>query len=154
MFDATSFAGVQELFCPNPSTNVVPGIENRITSPTAIQAAISTDGASYAQNASYTFSPLSAGTWHWYLVVRKGTTITYYMDGVKIGQLTGVGTLFADSANPAQIGYYSSSNPFWVTSYLDEIGVWNATAAGYPCPDITDFIGYSSGYPSRRMIVG
>ena len=78
-------------------------------------------------------SALNTG-WHHMAIVRSGTTITPYLDGVAGTSATGVGTI-NDSATSLQIGTMASGSTSW-KGWIDEfrlsVGVARYTAAFTP----------------------
>ncbi len=72
-----------------------------------------------------TNSVVTAGSWHHYAVVRNGTTITLYVDGVSVGSATLSGNL---SDGNLLIGQpFNASSNF--NGLIDEFRVLNGTAA-------------------------
>lgn len=73
-------------------------------------------------------SSITANTWHYFTVVRNGTTFTAYIDGVAGTPDTGVTGAVATSANAAAIGIYSGSNTLPFTGYLDDLRITKGLA--------------------------
>ena len=73
-------------------------------------------------------SSITANTWHYFTVVRNGTTFTAYIDGVAGTPATGVtGAVFL-SANGAAIGIYGATTQYPFTGYIDDFRVTKGLA--------------------------
>ncbi len=73
-------------------------------------------------------SSITANTWHYFTVVRNGTTFTAYIDGVAGTPATGVtGAVFL-SANGAAIGIYGGTTQYPFTGYIDDLRITKGLA--------------------------
>ena len=73
-------------------------------------------------------SSITANTWHYFTVVRNGTTFTAYIDGVAGTPITGVTAPVATSATGASIGIYSVTSQYPFTGYMDDFRITKGLA--------------------------
>ena len=73
-------------------------------------------------------SSITANTWHYFTVVRNGTTFTAYVDGVAGTPATGVTAPVATSATGASIGIYSVTSQYPFTGYMDDFRITKGLA--------------------------
>ena len=73
-------------------------------------------------------SSITANTWHYFTVVRNGTTFTAYIDGVAGTPITGVTAAVATSAIGASIGLYSVTGQYPFAGYIDDFRITKGLA--------------------------
>jgi hypothetical protein len=124
-------------------------------SPNQWQVSIATASGSWFAQA--TIGNESASTWYDIIVTRIGGTVTAYLNGVPTVVTSSLGsTALYNAGGPVYIGSTAYSSLTWFNGNVDEVAVWNATAAGYVVPKISDLYN-SSGAPAlpqtRRLVV-
>jgi hypothetical protein len=96
----------------------------------AVQFGSPTSNMLYLENGTtrITTSGISPndGYWHHHAVVRNGSTVTYYIDGISRGTYTT--TLNLSSGDTARIGEYSATSGYNIDGYLSNFRFVNGTA--------------------------
>ena len=78
-------------------------------------------------NVITTSTAISTNTWQHHAVVRNGSTLTIYLDGVSIGSTTNT-TTFGAGSQPFYIGWNGINNQQNTTGYISDMRVVNGSA--------------------------
>lgn len=70
------------------------------------------------------YSSPTTNAWHHYAAVKSGTTITIYIDGLYVGQITGV-TSIMNEAQPIRVGGDSIAGEYPFQGYIDDFRITN-----------------------------
>ena len=92
------------------------------SSPTAAYAGVWLNGTEYLLQPNSTASNLN--TWVYWVLTRKGNTLTLYRNGVQIGQRTDLPAT-ATATMSGSIGAQGGSN-YFLTGRIDEVAVYNS----------------------------
>jgi hypothetical protein len=115
---------------------------------TGWQLNYSLTGSSWAATTHGGSVPSTTGSWYHAAVIRSGTNLTLYVNGVATVSYTGVsGSLYNGGYNSYILNYGPGNQTYGCNCYFDEFTIWNGSLG--PVPTISQL------YPqTRRMIVG
>jgi hypothetical protein len=97
--------------------------------PTAISLRLAGQGGASMANYNTTVTP-SVSTWQHWAVVRSGTTVTWYQDGIACGTTTGVSTNVTDTNTtaPMYINYAQTWSYVGPACYIDDLRITKGIA--------------------------
>ena len=103
------------------------GLTLQIDSSGTLSISASTSGSSWALAGASLGSGYSASAWMHVAVVRSGTTITGYRNGVNTGTQTLSGSIFVATGYPATIGSANDTNQEF-NGYIDDLRITKGIA--------------------------
>lgn len=150
-----SLAGETSLISTSFSTSPYFGIRFRVTSGGALYFGFSTDGGSTLNRTVTSATGLIvANQWYHVAAVRIGSVIRLYIDGVQVGETTGVsGSIYYATRDPVQIGVDFSSHGtpasrYYLNGYLDDIRITKGVARY-----TADFTPPAAEFPSNQCTI-
>jgi hypothetical protein len=82
----------------------------------------STDGANWAINSAVATGTLSSNTWYHFAMVRSGTSVKYYLDGVASATVSSLSGSLMTTSTPTTIGA-SSAGSGSINGYIDDFRI-------------------------------
>jgi hypothetical protein len=98
-------------------------LENKSSkgSPQALRVQINNDSAFNGQSSS---AAVQLGVWQHVAITHDGDTLTFFVNGVQVGQTTGV-PIPSPSSAPIRIGARATDQARYFNGAIDEVRIWN-----------------------------